>query len=170
MKSFLAFTQFHRRGDTTLRDPVEWDLYISLLGDDDKDVHSKSVLLIRLDIIANNVTARLTNMLGRSSGWVSSCQFRSCISSFSLEYAGWSNGLSSQCLSTFKKVTNCEFKWDKSRMQFCRCLPIFARIYAQAPTAVAGNKLTLELNSIEQDSAVANLSRFWINFQTFLFS
>ena len=40
--------------------------------------------------------------------------------------------------------------------------PIFARIYArgEAGTAVAGNKLTLMLNSIEQNSAVARLSHF----------
>ena len=184
MKSFLAFTQFHRRGDTILRDPVEWDPYISLLDlwwwrwsfkissfDQVRDYCQQCrdwLQFVIWRLIIFKCWPKCLELVGSPHVYFAHA--------FHLQVLSMLGGVMvyplsvCQPLKLLGKVTNCECKWDKSRMQFCRCLPIFARIYAQAPTAVAGNKLTLELNSIEQDSAVAKLSRIWINFQTFLFS
>ena len=99
-----------------------------------------------------------------SFGWVSWSHF---LPSFWFSSLAWVV-ISSQWLSTFKTA----WKSNKLEMQMGQIKdailqwPIFARIYArgEAGTAVAGNKLTLTLNSIEQDSAVARLSHFWIYF------
>ena len=99
-----------------------------------------------------------------SFGWVSWSHFWPSFWFSSLDWVV----ISSQWLSTFKTA----WKSNKLEMQMGQIKdailqwPIFARIYARgkAGTAVAGNKLTLMLNSIEQDSAVARLSHFWIYF------